>query len=715
MNFIWRTTHRILALAASVFIILASITGSVLAIEPVLERNKNISASSKALDQNLGVFLAKIKDNYPEISRLERNQFDQISVEQLGSNFDIETFYINPINFNRLHKLGERHPVFEFTETLHRSLFLKSTGRLIVGFTAICLVLLCISGSVLLYKRYGSWHLLKRESFQNTWDYWHSISSKYSLVILLIIAFSGSYLSIDRFLIKEKKPDVFAQPQQTPKVKQTEVSLAEFRFTKNINLNDLKYVQFPFSDSAEDYYLIKTNQSEVLLHQYTGQVISEVKASHLSTFKSINYQLHTGHFNWVWSILIGLVSLISVFIAISGLGIWILKKKRQSFKNKTAFSRADILVLVGSQTGSTFQFAKELAKALQKNSKVHLCTLNAYKPEHKASLALILTATYGDGEPPENAHHALEKLKTTKKPLNYAVLGFGSKRYPKFCAFAETLNQELFKQEEFNQVLKLTKINQNNSIELKQWIKALSNVLHKTIEINFSKKEDLFQLKSSTPLNQDSCFCLELTSPQHFKSGDWLSISAEDGRERLYSMANIKGNCVLSIKKHEHGVCSTFLSELHKSQKIRASVKSNPEFHLPKDSPVIMICNGTGIAPFLGMISEAKQNQKLSLISGFRTKDSLNIYEDYLKDHRQKLDRHLTAFSREDVGPNYVQELIKQEYKFICQHLKNKGVIMICGSLNMEKAVKIEFEAIAKKHLSHTSIDLTSRIRSDCY
>jgi sulfite reductase (NADPH) flavoprotein alpha-component len=715
MNFIWRTTHRILALAASVFIILSAITGSILAVEPVIERNKNISTSSDALDQNLGVFLAKIKDNYPEISRLERNQFDQISVEQLGNDFDIETFYINPINFNRLSNLNQRHPIFEFTEALHRSLFLKSTGRLIVGFTAICLVILCISGSVLLYKRYGSWHLLKRESFQNTWDYWHSISSKYSLVVLLIISFSGSYLSIDRFLINEKKPDVFAQPQQTPKVKQTEISLAEFRFTKNINLSDLLYAQFPFSDSAEDYYLIKTKETEVLLHQYTGQVISEVKASHLSTFKALNYQLHTGHSNWVWSILIGLVSLISVFIAISGLGIWILKKKRQGFKNKTAFSRADILVLVGSQTGSTFQFAKDLAKALQQHSKVHLCTLNAYKPEHKANLALILTATYGDGEPPENARHGLEKLRATKTPLNYAVLGFGSKRYPKFCAFAKILDQELAKRTEFKQVLKLTTINQNNAIELRQWTQALSNVLNKTINIRFSKKEHLFKLRSKTSLNQDNCFSLELTSSQHFKSGDWLSISGKDGQERLYSIANIKGNCVLSIKKHEHGLCSTYLSKLNNGQKIRASVKSNPKFHLPKDLPVIMICNGTGVAPFLGMISEAKPNQKLSLISGFRTKESLDIYEDYLKDHRQKLDRHLTAFSREDVGPNYVQDLVKQEYKFICQHLKNKGIIMICGSLNMEKAVKIELKAIAKKHLSHTSIDLTSRIRSDCY
>ncbi|QSS96080.1 PepSY domain-containing protein [Psychroflexus sp. ALD_RP9] len=715
MNFIWRTTHRILALAASLFIILASITGSILAIEPVLERNKNISASNKALDQDLGFFLAKIKDNYPEISRLDRNQFDQVSVEQLGDDFDIETFYINPINFNRLSKLGERHPVFEFTEALHRSLFLKSTGRLMVGFTAICLVLLCISGSVLLYKRYGSWYLFKRESLQNTWDYWHSISSKYSLVILLIIAFSGSYLSIDRFFIKEKKTDVFAQPQQTPSHKNTEISLAEFKFIKNIKLRDLNYVQFPFSDSAEDYYLIKTNQSEVLLHQYTGQVISEVKASHLSIFKSLNYQLHTGHFNSVWSILIGLVSLISVFIAISGLGIWILKMKRQGFKNKTAFSRADILVLVGSQTGSTFQFAKDLVKALQKNSKVHLCTLNNYKPEHKASLALILTATYGDGEPPENARHALEKLKATKTPMNYAVLGFGSKRYPKFCAFAKTLDHELSKQKEFNQLLKLTKIDQNNCIELKQWIKVLSNVLHKTIDINFSKKEDLFQLKSSTSLNRDSCFCLELTSPKHFKSGDWLSISAEDGRERLYSMANINNKCVLSIKKHEHGVCSTFLSELDEGQKIHASIKSNPEFHLPKDSPVLMICNGTGIAPFLGMISEAKPSQKLSLISGFRTKESLEIYEDYLKDSRQKLDKHFTAFSREDEGPNYVQDLIKQEHKFICQHLSNNGIIMICGSLAMEQAVKTELTSIVSKHLTNTSVDLTSRIRSDCY
>ena len=103
-----------------------------------------------------------------------------------------------------------------------------------------------------------------------------------------------------------------------------------------------------------------------------------------------------------------------------------------------------LCIIYASQTGNV----KELAKSLQNKSKaqgfdVSLFSAEEYKPRQLSneSYVIILTATHGEGEPPDDAlslHEFLQSKKASRlDKLNYAVLGLGDSSYAYFCQTAK--------------------------------------------------------------------------------------------------------------------------------------------------------------------------------------------------------------------------------------------------------------------------------------
>ena len=139
-----------------------------------------------------------------------------------------------------------------------------------------------------------------------------------------------------------------------------------------------------------------------------------------------------------------------------------------------------------------------------------------------------------------------------------------------------------------------------------------------------------------TELNVDDTFLLQLRPKKKikFQSGDLLAFRPNRNEAaRQYSIAKVNGDILLSIKKHDKGLCSTYFSELNVSDVITATIEYNNDFHFPKENKnVVLIANGTGIAPFLGMIQENSGQQNISLFWGGRTKRSVELYADTLND-----------------------------------------------------------------------------------
>jgi sulfite reductase (NADPH) flavoprotein alpha-component len=107
-------------------------------------------------------------------------------------------------------------------------------------------------------------------------------------------------------------------------------------------------------------------------------------------------------------------------------------------------------ILYGSQTGT----AEKLAKAVSKEAAKHgfAPTIHDLAKYPTAQLSsekhlLVVTSTYGDGEPPDSAKSFWEFLSGGSAPkleqTRFSVLSLGDSNYPKFCQFGKDVDTKL--------------------------------------------------------------------------------------------------------------------------------------------------------------------------------------------------------------------------------------------------------------------------------
>ncbi len=113
---------------------------------------------------------------------------------------------------------------------------------------------------------------------------------------------------------------------------------------------------------------------------------------------------------------------------------------------------AVLTILFASQTGNAKGVASKIKVAAeQQGLTVQLQDIASYKTNAlaKEQYLIIVTSTYGEGEPPESAvsfHKFLYGKKASALPqLNYAVLGLGDTSYEFFCQTAVDFDKQLAK------------------------------------------------------------------------------------------------------------------------------------------------------------------------------------------------------------------------------------------------------------------------------
>lgn len=112
-----------------------------------------------------------------------------------------------------------------------------------------------------------------------------------------------------------------------------------------------------------------------------------------------------------------------------------------------------LTILWGSQTGTAESLAKQAAKAAGKRgfapTIVDMASTSAPDLASAESL-LVITSTYGDGEPPDNAKPLYDAVRAEGAPalpasLNYSVCGLGDSNYELFCQCAKDFDSAFAK------------------------------------------------------------------------------------------------------------------------------------------------------------------------------------------------------------------------------------------------------------------------------
>jgi benzoyl-CoA 2,3-epoxidase subunit A len=180
-------------------------------------------------------------------------------------------------------------------------------------------------------------------------------------------------------------------------------------------------------------------------------------------------------------------------------------------------------------------------------------------------------------------------------------------------------------------------------------------------------------------------------------------------RMRLYSVSSPRdgerphtNNLSLTVKREERGVCSNYLCDLDRGAKVSLAGPFGGTFLMPDDpqANLIMICTGTGAAPFRGFTMRRQRTTPdstgMTLFFGARAPESLPYFGPLGKVPETLLKKHF-AFSRvAGATKEYVQDRMRAESTAVAEALKGDHTyIYICGLKAMESGVEKALSDIA--------------------
>ncbi|MEO9612559.1 MAG: benzoyl-CoA 2,3-epoxidase subunit BoxA [Nitratireductor sp.] len=182
-------------------------------------------------------------------------------------------------------------------------------------------------------------------------------------------------------------------------------------------------------------------------------------------------------------------------------------------------------------------------------------------------------------------------------------------------------------------------------------------------------------------------------------------------RMRLYSVSSPRdgerpntNNLSLTVKREPHGLASNYVCDLKRGDEVRLTGPFGSTFLMPNDAraTILMICTGTGSAPFRGFTMRRQRAASgetggMMLVFGARRPDSLPYFGPLKKVPDALLDKHL-VFSRVEGTPReYVQDRMRLEKDKIATMLASDTThVYVCGLKAMEAGVEEAFADIAR-------------------
>ena len=181
---------------------------------------------------------------------------------------------------------------------------------------------------------------------------------------------------------------------------------------------------------------------------------------------------------------------------------------------------------------------------------------------------------------------------------------------------------------------------------------------------------------------------------------------------RLYSIASARdgekrnaNNLGLTIKRVKGGVASNYMCDLKVGDNVEIRGPFGATFLMPNDAQanVIMICTGTGSAPFRAFTERRRRAApgapgKFIMFFGARTPQELPYFGPLQKVSNSLLEKHLVFSRIPGADKEYVQDRIRTEHQTVAALLASPAThIYICGLKGMEAGIEEALSDVCRK------------------
>lgn len=733
-----RILHRWPGLVLSVLLFVTTISGAALSLFPALEAAQASDAEPRLTVAELA---DRVQTNHQGLEQIKRAPSGKITAwwfdgDQPGSAI------IDPVTGQDFVPEAPSQ-VQRWLTNLHRSLFLGDVGRLIVAGGALAMLLLAISGAVLVARRTGGWRRWFAILRGPLAGRLHTDIARIAVVGLGFSAITGLWMSAETFEI------VPVEPTNTKVIAQvsgkTGLPLSEMAFLRATPVTEMRELSFPAPDDPQDVFTLKTDRGIGQVDQGTGTLLTWQEWSRSQRISETIDMLHTGKGAAAVGVALGLMALTVPILAVTGGVIWCVGwRRRPRLKGNAPAAQAETVVLVGSEGGSTWGFAATLATALRESGQsVHVAPMTGFSPARyrRVQRFLILASTYGEGDVPASAKGFLERIRALQEPpaAPMAVLGFGDRGFPAFCAFAADVEQTA-QAMGWKTLLPFDTIDRQSVQDFTRWGRLLGHALGIELELvhqpilPITETLTLLARRDYGTAVQVPMTILRFNLPKapwwrcltgqgfaRFQAGDLLGV-LPDGSSvpRLYSLASSSkdGFIEIVVRKHAFGLSSGQLTNLVPGQTVRGFLRRNPGFHPGREcSPLILIGAGTGVGPLVGFIRGNQQHRPIHLFFGLRSPESDFLYQREFSSwqNEKKLSRLSIATSRA-APTQYVQDALRQESSKVVDAIGQGAKVMVCGGRDMARSVSEALTDILKPvGITPAMLKATGRYVEDIY
>ncbi|OXG09109.1 putative iron-regulated membrane protein [Flavobacterium araucananum] len=355
--------HLWLGLGSGLIVFIAALTGSILVFEKEIDKAINpeyynvatIGKTKKTIDYCTDILQKQYA--IKKINRIYTFNDPSRSMQIIAKDTDkkVQFFSIDPYTGKILATTPQESRFFVFVLSIHRQLLLGEFGEIIMGTSCLIFAFMLISGIILWWPKKIK-NLKQRitvkwsASFKRVnWDF-HSTFGFYSFLFLLVISLTGLSFAFTWFqngvyfladgTTKKRSAKVENPTKIDPKLNNTafyqsiyDKTDSTFAYRGNIQ------IRMP-ADTINSILVLKEYSEKTIPNQSSAAYFDkytarEIEARPYGSFsngdkiKRLNYPIHTGSiYGLPTKIIAFLVCLFAITLPISGLLIWLGKKKK---------------------------------------------------------------------------------------------------------------------------------------------------------------------------------------------------------------------------------------------------------------------------------------------------------------------------------------------------------------------------------------------------